>query len=92
VDSYLRSRQPANLVPELVKRLAAPPTGEARPEAAAFNQSLINALVLYVGAQPKPGSGVALHTPAMELLQRLAAELDNEGRYVLLNAIANQLR
>jgi CCR4-NOT transcription complex subunit 1 len=92
VDQYLRTRQPANLVPELVKRLVAPPAGEARPEAASVNQSLINALVLYVGAQPKPGTSVSLHTPAMELFQRLAAELDNEGRYILLNAIANQLR
>jgi CCR4-NOT transcription complex subunit 1 len=92
VDQYLRTKQPANLVPELVKRLVAPPGGEARPEAASINQSLINALVLYVGAQPKPGTSLSLQSPAMDLFQRLAAELDNEGRYILLNAIANQLR
>lgn len=28
----------------------------------------------------------------MDILQNLAVDLDNEGRYLFLNAIANQLR
>ena len=28
----------------------------------------------------------------MDIFQRLAADLDTEGRYLLLNALANQLR
>ena len=33
-----------------------------------------------------------MHAPAMDIFQRLAAELDTEGRYLFLNALANQLR
>ena len=32
------------------------------------------------------------HSAPMEVFQRLAAELDTEGRYLFLNAVANQLR
>ena len=33
-----------------------------------------------------------MHAPPMDIFQRLAAELDTEGRYLFLNALANQLR
>jgi CCR4-NOT transcription complex subunit 1 len=33
-----------------------------------------------------------MHGPAMDIFQRLASDLDTEGRYLFLNAIANQLR
>ena len=33
-----------------------------------------------------------MHSPPMDVFQRLAAELDTEGRYLFLNALANQLR
>ena len=42
--------------------------------------------------QVQPGSSPALHTPAMDIFQRMANELDTEGRYLFLNALANQLR
>ena len=32
------------------------------------------------------------HNPPMDIYQRLASELDTEGRYLFLNALANQLR
>jgi CCR4-NOT transcription complex subunit 1 len=53
----------------------------------------INSLVVYVGAQ-----GIAYlnksitHSPAMDVFQALVNKLDAEGRYLLVNAIANQLR
>ena len=33
-----------------------------------------------------------MHAPAVDILQRLAGDLDTEGRYLFLNALANQLR
>lgn len=33
-----------------------------------------------------------VHNAHMDILQNLAVDLDNEGRYLFLNAIANQLR
>ena len=42
--------------------------------------------------QTKPGASPVMHSPPMDVFQRLAAELDTEGRYLFLNALANQLR
>ena len=63
---------------------------------------LLNALVLHVGStavaqlQAKAQGGLAAppvtHSAPMDIFQRLAAELDPEGRYLVLNAVANQLR
>ena len=38
------------------------------------------------------GASPVMHAPPMDIFQRLAAELDTEGRYLFLNALANQLR
>ncbi len=54
----------------------------------------VNSLVLYVGihALARQSSQNSLsHTPEMEVLQKLM-DFDDKGRYVCLNAIANQLR
>ncbi|EFJ39979.1 hypothetical protein VOLCADRAFT_108387 [Volvox carteri f. nagariensis] len=56
-----------------------------------YNVPLINALVLYIGSQAKTVSS-PLHPGAQEMYVRMAGELDAEGRYLLLNAMANQLR
>jgi hypothetical protein len=42
--------------------------------------------------QAQPGSSPVLHSPAMEIFQKMASDLDTEGRYLFLNALANQLR
>ena len=57
------------------------------------NAPLISAVVLHVGqfAIATPASSLA-HSPPMELFQRLGGDLAAEGRYLFLNAIANQLR
>jgi len=64
-----------------------------------YNVPAINALVLYVGIQAisqlQKGSQVTspiTHSAPMDIFQHLAVELDTEGRYLFLNAIANQLR
>ena len=40
----------------------------------------------------KSGAQPVMHAPAVDVLQRLAGDLDTEGRYLFLNALANQLR
>ena len=40
----------------------------------------------------KPSVEAVSTTPSMDIFAQLAAELDNEGRYHLLNAAANHLR
>lgn len=55
----------------------------------------VNSLVLYIGIfalTRLQNNQISLsHTPEMEVLQKLM-ELDDRGRYICLNAIANQLR
>jgi CCR4-NOT transcription complex subunit 1 len=55
----------------------------------------VNSLVLFVGAHALArlqSSQISLsRTPEMEIIQKLM-ELDDHGRYICLNAIANQLR
>ncbi|CAB9518549.1 CCR4-NOT transcription complex subunit 1 [Seminavis robusta] len=55
----------------------------------------VNSLVLYIGihalARLQNNQISLSHTPEMEVLQKLM-ELDDRGRYICLNAIANQLR
>uniref|UniRef100_A0A3B3REG1 CCR4-NOT transcription complex subunit 1 n=1 Tax=Paramormyrops kingsleyae TaxID=1676925 RepID=A0A3B3REG1_9TELE len=66
-----------------------------------YNFQLINALVLYVGTQAighihskgsSPSMSTITHSAHMDIYQNLAVDLDTEGRYLFLNAIANQLR
>lgn len=92
VDAFLRTRQPAGLPAELVKRLVLPAgSPEAKAAGTQYNVPLLNALVLYVGAQAK-GVSTPLHPAALEIYHRMATDLDSEGRYLMLNAMANQLR
>lgn len=54
----------------------------------------VNSLVLYVGmhAMARQNSQISLpNTPEIEVIQKLM-EFDDKGRYICLNAIANQLR
>lgn len=66
-----------------------------------YNLPLLNALVLYVGTQAiqsiqtkglSPSMATIGHSSYMDIFQSLAVNLDTEGRYLFINAIANQLR
>jgi CCR4-NOT transcription complex subunit 1 len=57
-----------------------------------YSTPLLAGLVLYIAASSQPGAPVLPNSPALDLLGRLVAEMEPEGRYLLLNAIANQLR
>jgi CCR4-NOT transcription complex subunit 1 len=89
LDAFLQGQSPdflANLLPRLYKK------GSSE-----VDTPRVNSLVLYVGIkaiarlQNAQIAQALAHTPEMEILQKLM-EFDDRGRYVSLNAIANQLR
>merc|ERR1712046_560802 len=93
LDSYLQSRSPPTFLHQLTRNLAAP--GGA--SGSGYNISAINALVFFVGVQAITQNAGAKASPeassaSMDIFLRLSADLDKEGRYHFLTAIANQLR
>ncbi|KAM2315113.1 hypothetical protein ACFX1S_028052 [Malus domestica] len=107
VDEYLKTRQQgSSFLTELKQKLLLLPS-EAASAGTRYNVPLINSLVLYVGMQaiqqlqartPQAQStqtvplAVYLVGAALDVFQTLIVDLDTEGRYLFLNAIANQLR
>ncbi|KAK4801597.1 hypothetical protein SAY86_022084 [Trapa natans] len=108
IDEYLKTRpQGSSFLTELKQRLLLPPA-EAAISGTRYDVPLINSLVLYVGMQAiqqlqartahtqtpvNPTSlAVFLMSAALDIFQILIVELDTEGRYLFLNAVANQLR
>jgi CCR4-NOT transcription complex subunit 1 len=70
---------------------------EAAVAGSRYNVPMLNALVLHCGQVAIAATGGRSTpdvggTPAAEVFGRLATELDHEGRYLLFNALANQLR
>ena len=90
LDNYLKTRQPTDFVQNLLPRLAKNGTNEV-------DSPRINSLVLYVGMhaiakmQNSQVSQSLAHTPEMEIMQKLM-DFNDRGRYISLNAVANQLR
>ncbi|KAL5571856.1 hypothetical protein UlMin_021453 [Ulmus minor] len=106
VDEYLKtSQQGSPFLTELKQKLLLPPS-EAATAGTRYNVPLINSLVLYVGMQaiqqlqartahaPNPNVSLAVFLvgAALDIFRTLIADLDTEGRYLFLNAVANQLR
>lgn len=96
LDSYLKTRAPVTFLSELRSHLQTVNEPGTR-----YNVPLMNALVLYVGTQAiayiqsksgAPSISTITHSSHMDIFQNLAVDLDTEGRYLYLNAIANQLR
>ena len=93
----MKTRKPANLSQHIIHRLTLSPSA-ALAAGTKYNVPLMNAFALYVGVQAIEAnrnkdamSGIAQSAP-MELFSQLAQALDMEGRYLFVNAIANQLR
>jgi CCR4-NOT transcription complex subunit 1 len=90
IESYLKSRQPIDFIHGLLPRLCK----EGSKDIDALK---VNALVLFIGIQAisrlqsSQFSHSLAHSPEMEILQKLM-DLNDRGRYISLNAIANQLR
>ncbi|GAV69286.1 Not1 domain-containing protein/DUF3819 domain-containing protein [Cephalotus follicularis] len=108
VDEYLKTRQQGSLfLTELKQRLLLLPS-DAAFAGTRYNVPLINSLVLYVGMQAiqqlqarSPNSqstGNSALWPefslgaSLDIYMTLILDLDTEGRYLFLNAVANQLR
>ncbi|XP_075261822.1 CCR4-NOT transcription complex subunit 1-like isoform X2 [Convolutriloba macropyga] len=96
LDLYLKSRSPVTFLSELRSHLQVSNEPGVR-----YNVLLMNALVLYVGVSAinaiqsvgkMPSMSTIPHSPHMDVYQNLAVDLDTEGRYLFLNAIANHLR
>lgn len=102
LDSYLKTRSPVTFLSELRSNLQSFSVSQVSNEPGnRYNIQLINALVLYVGTQAiahihnkgsTPSMSTITHSAHMDIFQNLAVDLDTEGRYLFLNAIANQLR
>jgi CCR4-NOT transcription complex subunit 1 len=88
LDAYLKDGQRRNFLAGLPSLLYKEGTNEV-------DAPKVNSLVLYVGIHALArlqNTQISLsRTPEMEVLQKLM-ECDDYGRYVCLNAIANQLR
>ncbi|KAK1420125.1 hypothetical protein QVD17_21468 [Tagetes erecta] len=108
VDEYLKTRpQGTSFLSELKQKLLLSPSEAARA-GTRYNVPLMNSLVLYVGMQAilqlqartphgqsmasSASLAVYLVGAALDIFQTLIMELETEGRYLFLNAVANQLR
>ncbi|KAI3711268.1 hypothetical protein L2E82_41237 [Cichorium intybus] len=108
VDEYLKTRpQGTTFLSELKQKLLLSPSEAARA-GTRYNVPLMNSLVLYVGmqaiqqlqARTPHGQSMASNASlaiflvgaALDIFQTLILELETEGRYLFLNAVANQLR
>ncbi|KAL3243948.1 hypothetical protein MRX96_019531 [Rhipicephalus microplus] len=96
LDSYIKTWGPVTFLSELHSNLQ-----ETTEPGINYNVPLMNALVLYVGTQaiayiqsksPIPSMSTITHSSHMDIFQNVAVDLNTEGRYLFLNAIANQLR
>lgn len=87
LDTFLKNRQSSDFLNGLIPRLYKDDTKD-------IDSGKVNALVLYVGMHAiakQQSSQISHRTAEMEVLQKLM-DFDDRGRYISLNAIANQLR
>ncbi|TKR64611.1 hypothetical protein L596_025111 [Steinernema carpocapsae] len=96
LDDYLNNRTPVSFLSELPLVLQVNSTPGAK-----YNMSVINSIVLYVGIravesireQSLPINMTTIaHSAYMDVFQNLSVRFCTEGRYLLFNAITNQLR
>ncbi|KAH9287615.1 hypothetical protein KI387_031732 [Taxus chinensis] len=101
VDEYLKTRQPMSMLIVDMKNRVLLPQHEVVSAGTDYNVPLINSLVLYVGMQQLQSKSTPqqlavptapIHSAPMDIFQRLILDLNTEGRYLFLNAVANQLR
>jgi CCR4-NOT transcription complex subunit 1 len=103
VDLYIKNRGPVSCLMEMRYKLLLP-DHQDRPAGSKYDITVINGLVLYVGikaieqikshqeSQLSAGAPSITRGAPMHIFENLAVNLDSEGRYHFLNAIANQLR
>jgi len=99
LDEYLQTRHPISFLLDLPRKLMSA-NADSDHVVMSYSAPLINSLVVHVGitaiSQLHTKSGNSqqpiTHSTPMDVFQHLMNNLDSEGRYYLLNAIANQLR
>lgn len=96
LESYLAKRSPPAFLTQIRQTLLLN-AAQAKKTGTKYNVPLINSLVLYVGCQGitklQAKTGAQFQDNAcMDVFEALVTTLDAEGRYYVLNAIANQLR
>ena len=100
IDMFIAGAKPILTVKDSLKKRMVSGTSNAP---SAYNIPAVNAIVFYIGLkglkapgrgdQPqKPNQVAAFNTPAVQLYAALLKDLDPEGRFVVVNAMANQLR
>ncbi|KAI6241643.1 CCR4-Not complex component, variant [Aphelenchoides fujianensis] len=96
LDAYLRHRSDVAFLSELRNILMVNPSPGCQ-----YNISIVNAIVMHVGAfaidsikekMLRICINTVANTSCMDIFQNLVITLDTQGRYLLFNAIANQLR
>ncbi|VDN24848.1 unnamed protein product [Cylicostephanus goldi] len=96
LDAYLRTRSAVDFLSALPGMLQISDNPGSK-----YNSTVMNAMVLYVGMKAieslherrqRISICTIAHTAFMDIFQNLAVQLCTEGRYLLFNAIANQLR
>ena len=103
IDAYVAARGPASLLETIAQELfvaESPDNGSSEESnTPSYDVHVINAVVMYVGvsavAQAGRDSAVAsqmVNSAHMDVFVALARRLRPQGRYMLLNAMANQLR
>jgi len=96
LDDYLETRSSVNFLSDLPGFLQVSQVAGSK-----YNVGVMNAVVMYVGVRAidsinEKGQRISMasiaHTAFMDIFQNLAVSLCTEGRYLLFNSIANQLR
>ncbi|KZT20259.1 Not1-domain-containing protein [Neolentinus lepideus HHB14362 ss-1] len=97
LDQHLLGRGAPSTLPSLKERLRLPGVPEGVPDA--YNLSLINSVVMYIGissvAQSKAKSGSSLflpNEPGVVLLQYWIENFDAEGQHHILSSVVMHLR
>lgn len=95
-NSYLQLGTPQDFVSQLQPKLLLP-TLDVYISGTNYNVPLINSIVLHAGVvgldqMKSDGSVTITNSRSMDFYKKLASDLDTEGRYHFLNALANHLR
>ena len=89
LDNYMTHKQPVELPSKLPAILTNSVGGN-------YNTALITSLVVYIGSmaivQIQSNKATLNTSPAMDIYRQMSISLDAEGRYIVLNTMANQLR
>uniref|UniRef100_A0A914HCW9 CCR4-NOT transcription complex subunit 1 n=1 Tax=Globodera rostochiensis TaxID=31243 RepID=A0A914HCW9_GLORO len=103
LDDYLETRSVSYLsdLPSMLLFAPQQQTPSSHSPSSKYAISVVNAVVMYVGVRAidsihdkgqRISTDTIAHTAFMDIFQNLAVSLCTEGRYLLFNAIANQLR